>query len=105
MMRKVKILEAGDSKFLEGELVHKLDFKEENDRLYHLKIVEDSGDSEEERFQIGSEVGLKENVIIGHQIPAGTGKKYKNVIVGSKRELDLLNKENESVEVTDEKEK
>ena len=168
MMRKVKVLEPGDTRFLEGELVHKQDFKEENDRLYHLKIVEDCGDSEDERFQVGSEVsardlrdqnsilsqgdkkiviardainaiskpilqgitraslqtksfmsaasfqettkvlnnaairgtvdnlaGLKENVIIGHQIPAGTGVKFKDVIVGSKIELEKLNNESE----------
>jgi len=168
MMRKVKVLEPGDTRFLEGELVHKQDFKEENDRLYHLKIVEDCGDSEDERFQVGSEIsardlrdqnsilsqgdkkiviardaitaiskpilqgitraslqtksfmsaasfqettkvlnnaairgtvdnlaGLKENVIIGHQIPAGTGVKFKDVIVGSKIELEKLNNESE----------
>ena len=171
MMQKVKILDPGDSKFLEGELVHKLDFKSENDRLYHLKIVEDSGDSDDEQFQEGSEItarqlrdqnsileknnkklviardavtavskailqgitraslqtksfmsaasfqettkvlnnaairgmvdnlsGLKENVIIGHQIPAGTGMKFRNVIVGSKKELDKISQEEDVVE-------
>jgi len=35
--------------------------------------------------------GLKENVIIGHLIPAGTGiKKYQDLIVGSKKEYNLL---------------
>ncbi|RIH66074.1 DNA-directed RNA polymerase subunit beta' [Mariniphaga sediminis] len=35
--------------------------------------------------------GLKENVICGHLIPAGTGlKEYKNLIVGSKEEYDRL---------------
>ena len=163
MMRKVKITDPGDTKFLEGELVHKIDFKEENDRLYHLKIVEDSGDETDEMFQPGSEItarelrdknsileasgkslivardaitavstsvlqgitraslqtksfmsaasfqettkvlnnaairgmvdnlsGLKENVIIGHQIPAGTGMKFKNTVVGSKKQLSEL---------------
>ena len=167
MMRKVKILDPGDTKFLEGDLVHKQDFKIENDRLYHLKIVEDSGDSEKEEFSVGSEIsarelreentiledknkqqviardaitsvskailqgitraslqtksfmsaasfqettkvlnnaairgtvdnllGLKENVIIGHQIPAGTGVKFKDVVVGSKVQLEAMEQSN-----------
>jgi len=166
MMRKVKVLDPGDTKFLEGDLVHKQDFKQENDRLYHLKIVEESGDSESEEFTAGSEVtarelreensllseknkkpvvardaitavskavlqgitraslqtksfmsaasfqettkvlnnaairgtvdnllGLKENVIIGHQIPAGTGVKFKDIVVGSKIQLEEMQKE------------
>ena len=38
--------------------------------------------------------GLKENVIVGHLIPAGTGlKDYQSIIVGSKREYEeLMNK-------------
>ena len=36
--------------------------------------------------------GLKENVIVGHKIPAGTGlKDYQNFIVGSKKEFEDLN--------------
>ncbi|MBL31149.1 MAG: DNA-directed RNA polymerase subunit beta' [Flavobacteriales bacterium] len=177
MMRKVKVLDPGDTRFLEGELVHKQDFKEENDRLYHLKIVEDSGDSEDERFQVGSEIsarelrdqnfileqsnkkiitardavtaiskpilqgitraslqtksfmsaasfqettkvlnnaairgtvdnllGLKENVIIGHQIPAGTGVKFKNVVVGSKIELEAMTNVNDDIDAVKERE-
>jgi len=35
--------------------------------------------------------GLKENVIVGHLIPAGTGnRRFHNVIVGSKEEYDML---------------
>jgi DNA-directed RNA polymerase subunit beta' len=35
--------------------------------------------------------GLKENVICGHLIPAGTGTRvYKNLVVGSKEEYDSL---------------
>ena len=174
MMRKVQILDPGDSKFLEGELIHKFDFKEENDRLYHLKIVEDSGDCDDERFEVGSEItarelrdqnsileskkqkvivardaitavskpilqgitraslqtksfmsaasfqettkvlnnaairgmvddlaGLKENVIIGHQIPAGTGMKFKDLIVGSKEEFEKIS-ENANEELHEE---
>tara|TARA_Y100000994_G_scaffold249170_1_gene259441 strand:- start:805 stop:5106 length:4302 start_codon:yes stop_codon:yes gene_type:complete len=171
MMRKVQILDPGDTRFLEGELVHKQDFKQENDRLYHLKIVEDCGDCEDEKFQVGSEVaarelrdqnsileqsdkklivardaitsvskpvlqgitraslqtksfmsaasfqettkvlnnaaikgavdnlmGLKENVIIGHQIPAGTGVKFKDVIVGSKKQLEIVTNSSSSTD-------
>ena len=41
--------------------------------------------------------GLKENVIVGHLIPAGTGlKEYSEIIVGSKAEYEKLkNKEEE----------
>ena len=36
-------------------------------------------------------LGLKENVITGHHIPAGTGlKEFENMIVGSKEEYELL---------------
>jgi DNA-directed RNA polymerase subunit beta' len=35
--------------------------------------------------------GLKENVIVGHLIPAGTGMRdYEKLIVGSQEEFDLL---------------
>ena len=35
--------------------------------------------------------GLKENVIVGHLIPAGTGmRRYDHIVVGSKEELDAL---------------
>ena len=46
MMRKVEILEGGDTGFLEGEMVDKLDFMAENDRIWGKKVVEDAGDSE-----------------------------------------------------------
>lgn len=40
--------------------------------------------------------GLKENVIVGHLIPAGTGmRQYENIIVGSKEEFDALNESRE----------
>ena len=46
MMRKVEILDAGDTRFLEGDVVDKLDFLEENDRIWGRKVVTDAGDSE-----------------------------------------------------------
>ena len=46
MMRKVKIMDSGDTIFLENQLVHKSDFIEENDKIFGMKVVEDAGDSE-----------------------------------------------------------
>jgi DNA-directed RNA polymerase subunit beta' len=45
--------------------------------------------------------GLKENVIVGHLVPAGTGiKEYNNLIVGSEKEYnDLINKSTASEDV------
>jgi DNA-directed RNA polymerase subunit beta' len=42
--------------------------------------------------------GLKENVIVGHRIPAGTGmRKYETIIVGSKSELEEMTREKQEV--------
>ncbi|MFV0147566.1 DNA-directed RNA polymerase subunit beta' [Empedobacter stercoris] len=162
MLRKVRIVDSGDTRFLEDSLEHKDDFMEENDRLFGMKVVEDAGDSdtlkpgqiisvrdlrdensklkrEDKNLVIAREalpataeavlqgitraslqtksfmsaasfqettkvlneaavagkvdglVGLKENVIVGHLIPAGTGlKEYQNIIVGSNREYEEL---------------
>ena len=162
MMRKVEIDDPGDTKFLEKELVDKIDFQEENDWIFGKKVVEDAGDSAVMRsgqiisarklrdenstlrrrdmklvqareakpatgrqvlqgitraslqtksfisaasFQETTKVltnaaiqakrdeleGLKENVIVGHQIPAGTGlRDYEDVIVGSQQDYDEL---------------
>ena len=46
MMRKVEILEPGDTRFLEGDIVDKKDFLEENDRIWGRKVVTDAGESE-----------------------------------------------------------
>lgn len=160
MMRKVEVEDPGDTRFLEGELVGKIDFQEENDDIFGKKVVTDPGDSEvlhqgqiitarklrdensllkrkdkklvEARdaqpatafqvlqgitraslqtnsfisaasFQETTKVltqasinaksdslrGLKENVIVGHKIPAGTGlPEYDDLIVGSKSEYE-----------------
>jgi len=162
MMQKVQIVEPGDAKFLEGEYVEKLDFKQENDWIYDQKVVVEIGDSEtlklgqivslrrlrdensmlrrkdmrivqvrdavpatsspllmgitrsslgtyswlsaasfQETTKVLNEaaiagkvdlmLGLKENVITGHLIPAGTGmRSYQNLVVGSREEYDLL---------------
>ncbi len=158
MLRKIMIIDSGDSKFLEKQLVNKIDFMAENDRLYGKMVVENPGDSttykagqivsarklreENEQLKqngqklveareampatsksilqgitraslqtksfisaasfqettkvlneaavsgkIDSLDGLKENVIVGHLIPAGTGlKEYQNLLVGSSQE-------------------
>ncbi len=162
MMQKVMIEDSGDTTFLPGELVHKLDFIEENDRISSMKVVEDPGDSEnfkpgqlvttrqlrEENsilrrqdkklvvardvipataspvlqgitraslqtksfisaasFQETTKVlneaairakvddleGLKENVIVGRKIPAGTGlKEYENISVSQKEDYENM---------------
>ena len=46
MMKKVEIIEPGDTHYLEGDIVDKLDFLEENDRIWGRKVVTDAGDSE-----------------------------------------------------------
>ena len=168
MMRKVQISEPGDTTFLEQELVDKLDFLEENDRIWGKKVVTDAGDSENMKpgqivtarrlreensslkrrdlrpvqvrdavpatstqilqgisraalqtksfmsaasFQETTKVlneaairgkvdtleGMKENVITGHLIPAGTGmRQWEKIIVGSREEYDRMqaNKKN-----------
>ena len=176
MMRKVEVADPGDTKFLEGELVNKIGFQDENDEIFGKKVIIDPGDSAifksgqivsarklrddnsvlkrkdkklvESRdaqpatarqvlqgitkaslqtksfisaasFQETTKVltmaainaksdellGLKENVIVGHKIPAGTGlREYDNIIVGSKEEYDVLMtaKKEESINLEDE---
>ena len=169
MMRKVKIIDPGDTLFLEDQLAYKDEFISQNDKLYGMKVIEDAGESENLKvgqlvsarklrdensilkrddknlvkardakpatastqlqgitraslqtksfisaasFQETTKVlneaavnakndtleGLKENVIVGHKIPAGTGmRKYEDIIVGPKDEYNslLINKEEE----------
>ena len=45
-MRKVQIEEPGDTRFLEQQVVDKLEFMEENDRIWGKKVVVDAGDSQ-----------------------------------------------------------
>ncbi len=45
MMRKVQIDQPGDTRFLEQQIVDKLDFADENDRIWGKKVVTDAGDS------------------------------------------------------------
>ena len=162
MMLKVEIVDGGDTKFLEGQSVHKADFMEENDALFGMMVVEDAGEStdlkpgqiissrklRDENSQLkradkkvatareavpststpllqgitraslqtqsfisaasfqettkvlneaaisGKEdhlLGLKENVIVGHLIPAGTGtRRFQNILVASNEAIQEL---------------
>ena len=162
MMRKVSIVDPGDTKFLEEDLTDKFEILEENDFIFDKKVVTEAGDSSKMRpgqivslrelreensilrrndkklveyrdakpatsaptllgitkaslgvqswisaasFQETTKVlssaaiqgktddmlGLKENVITGHLIPAGTGlREFENMVVGSKEEYELL---------------
>jgi len=162
MMRKVEIADAGDTRFLEKEVVDKLEFMEENDRIFGKKVVVDAGDSENLKpgqivtvrklrdensslkrkdlklvetrdavpavssqvlqgitraalqttsfmsaasFQETTKVlndaairgkvdyleGMKENVICGHLIPAGTGQRdFDRLIVSSKEDMERI---------------
>jgi DNA-directed RNA polymerase subunit beta' len=174
MMKKVSIVDPGDTKFLEDDTVDKFDFIEENDWIYDKKVVTEPGESSKMRagqivnlrdlreensilrrsdkklveyrdaqsatshplllgitkaslgvqswisaasFQETTKVlstaaingktddmmGLKENVITGHQIPAGTGlREFENMIVGSKEEYELLQTTREAMNFDEE---
>ncbi len=174
MMKKVEIVDAGDTKFLEEDLEDRFDFIEENDRIFDKKVVTEAGEStllkpgqivtvrelREENsilrrndkklvevrdakpatarpvllgitkaslgvqswisaasFQETTKVlsqaaiqgkvdmmlGLKENVITGHLIPAGTGQKeFEKLIVGSKEEYEVLATSREALSFDDE---
>ena len=160
MMRKVNILDPGDTCFLEQQIVDKREFMEENDRIWGKKVVVDAGDSDSVQpgqiitarklrdensalkrrdlkiitvrdavpatseqilqgitraalqtssfisaasFQETTKVlneaaiqgksdsleGMKENVICGHLIPAGTGlREFERIVVGSNDDIE-----------------
>jgi DNA-directed RNA polymerase subunit beta' len=162
MMRKVEIVDQGDTKFLEKQIVDKWEFMDENDWIFGKKVVIDPGDSQalypgqiitarklrdensmlrrkdmklidardavpatssqilqgitraslqtkswfsaasfQETTKVLNEAaifgkvdyleGLKENVIVGHLIPAGTGiRPYQNLVVGSREEYEKM---------------
>ena len=162
MMRKVEIVDPGDTKFLEKQVVDKHEFMLENDWIYGKKVVIEPGEAQDHKpgqiitarklrddnsvlkrkdlkpieardavpatssqvlqgitkaalqtksfisaasFQETTKVlneaaifgkvdildGLKENVIVGHLIPAGTGSRvFNNLVVGSKEEYERL---------------
>ena len=160
MMRKVEIEDPGDTRYLPGDLVNKIDFHETNDEIFGMKVVDDKGDSEnvsegqiitarqlrdensilrrkdlrlitareakpatakqilqgitraslqtksfisaasfQETTKVLTEAainakrdyleGMKENVIVGHLIPAGTGlREYQHLVTGNKSEVE-----------------
>ena len=162
MMRKVEIVDPGDTKFLEKQIVDKWEFMDENDWIYGKKVIVDEGDSQNLKpgqiitarklrdensmlrrkdmkiveardaipatssqilqgitraalqtksfmsaasFQETTKVlneaaingkedyleGLKENVIVGHLIPAGSGvREYQNIGVANREEYRQL---------------
>lgn len=164
MMRKVQIMDPGDTRFLEGQPVDKFEFIEENDSIFDKKVISNAGDSK--RLKVGQIVtlrqvreensylrrndktlvevrsavpatsmpllqgitraslatnswisaasfqettkvlssaaiagkrdpmyGLKENVISGHLIPAGTGlREYADLVVSPKEEVEKVKK-------------
>ena len=170
MMRKVQIAEAGDTRFLEDQIVDKIDFNEENDRIWGKKVVVDAGDSEtlqagqivtarklrdensalkrrdlrlvevrdampatscqilqgitraalgtksfmsaasfQETTKVLNEAainakvdnleGMKENVIVGLRIPAGTGlREYDKLVVGSMDDYQRTKEESDKTE-------
>jgi len=58
MMRRVQIIDAGDTSFLEGEAVERVDFMEQNDWIYDKKVVEDAGGST--LLKVGQLVSVRE---------------------------------------------
>jgi DNA-directed RNA polymerase subunit beta' len=174
LMKKVEIVDAGDTRFLEEDLEDRYDFNEENDRIFDKKVITEPGDSSKFRsgqivslrelreensqlrrndkklievrdakpatakpvllgitkaslgvpswisaasFQETTKVlstaaihgkrddmlGLKENVITGHAIPAGTGlREFENLVVGSKEEYELLSSTREAMSFDEE---
>ncbi len=171
MMRKVCILDPGDTLFLEQQIVDKREFMDENDRIWGKKVVTDAGDSQNVQpgqiitarklrdensalkrrdlktiqvrdavpatseqilqgitraalqtssfmsaasFQETTKVlneaaingkvdyleGMKENVICGHLIPAGTGlREYEKLIVYNTEDMDAPGLKQELAEV------
>jgi len=171
MMRKVNILDPGDTKFLEQQVVDKRDFMEENDNIWGKKVITDAGDSTnyyagqiitvrklrdensalkrkdlnimqvrdavpatseqilqgitraalqtssfmsaasfQETTKVLNEAaingktdtleGMKENVICGHLIPAGTGlREYDKLVVANLDEYEALKLNEEKAEM------
>ena len=132
MLKKIRIENNGDTEFLPGTLVDVLDFEEENEKLIKegkepadgkqvmLGITKASlatnsflsAASFQETTKVLTEaaikgkvdplIGLKENVIIGKLIPAGTGmKKYANIKLDTDGEEEEFFEEEEIVEETE----
>jgi DNA-directed RNA polymerase subunit beta' len=131
MLQKVQIEHVGDTNFLEGEKVDKIKFADENSRVVaeggeaatsrplllgitRASLSTDSfisAASFQETTKVLTEaavsgkidylLGLKENVIIGHLIPAGTGiDRYKDLQVEREESDGELSKESAPTAVT-----
>jgi DNA-directed RNA polymerase subunit beta' len=129
MMRKVEILRVGDTRFIYGQLIDKYAFKEENNRVINeggqpavarpvfqgiskaaLNIdsfLSAASFQETPRVLTNAAIagstdylrGLKENIIIGHPIPAGTGmKRYRDVKLFDEDQQDMDEYLNEVLE-------
>jgi DNA-directed RNA polymerase subunit beta' len=129
MMRKVEIVSVGDTKFIYGQMVDKYRFHEENKRVMDeggqpavarpmfqgitrasLNIdsfLSAASFQETTRVLTNAAIagstdylrGLKENIIIGHPIPAGTGmKRYRAVKLFDQNQQDLDQYMNEVLE-------
>ena len=129
MLQKVKVEEVGDTNFLEGEQVDKGKFKKENEGVIAeggepatfqpllLGITKASLSTDsfisaasfQETTRVLTEaaingktdylLGLKENVIIGHLIPAGTGlERYRDVILKEDEKSENASEEMEVVQ-------
>jgi len=119
MLKKVRVEEAGDTEFLPGTNVDRLDFEEVNAQMVQEDLEPATGEqimlgitkaslatnsflsaaSFQETTKVLTEaaikgkidplIGLKENVIIGKHIPAGTGmRKYRDIRLDSDVDLD-----------------
>jgi DNA-directed RNA polymerase subunit beta' len=64
MMRKVQIIDPGDTRFLPEQLVEKTEFTEVNDDIFDKKVITDEGDSaslgEDKRMQAGKIITVRE---------------------------------------------
>jgi len=129
MLRKVEIVAVGDTRFIYGQQIDKYKFHEENNRVMSeggqpaiarpmfqgitkasLNIdsfISAASFQETTRVLTNAAIagvsdslrGLKENVIIGHLIPAGTGmRQYRNVKLFDKENVDLDIQMNEIIE-------
>jgi DNA-directed RNA polymerase subunit beta' len=129
MMRKVEIVAVGDTKFIYGQMVDKYRFHEENHRVIaeggqpsvarpvfqgitkaSLNIdsfLSAASFQETTRVLTNAAIagstdylrGLKENIIIGHPIPAGTGmKRYRKIKLFDEESQDLDEYMNEILE-------
>ncbi len=130
MLRKVEIVSVGDTKFIFGQQVDKYKFHEENNRVIAEggqpaigrpmfqgitkaslgvdSFISAASFQETTRVLTNAAIsgatdglhGIKENVAIGHMIPAGTGiKNYKDIKLYDESDKDLESQMNEILEL------